>query len=284
MTQALQARWEWLEDELLAAAGQQPDGRAAMTKAAGKDPEPDGCLHDAVDLEQDLAEFGDDELIMGALSSASAGIDLCEMTRRLEAGLRHEEAAVVEEYVRESAGVAELRLGLEQCNAELSEFEDMLHKCQSDLGNIAGGVRHMKERADAFDVLLHNRQAAETAVASWVEGLTLPPGLAMAIHQLDLADPAYGQHLSVLQDKLALLAKHTDALGQMPVSLKGSSALLERLRARALDRISTHLKAQMRLVSIPSSLNTTPVCARRSVSLMLCLLHDFLMRGLWCRH
>ena len=87
-------------------------------------------------MEEDLAKYGEDELIVNALKVA--GGDFWQVTRDLEAGLRREETSAVEEYVHQSAGVAELRLQIEQCDGVLSVFEDLLHKCQSDLGNIAG--------------------------------------------------------------------------------------------------------------------------------------------------
>jgi len=95
-----------------------------------------GWLHDASGMEEDLAKYGEDELIVNALKVA--GGDFWQVTRDLEAGLRREETSAVEEYVHQSAGVAELRLQIEQCDGVLSVFEDLLHKCQSDLGNIAG--------------------------------------------------------------------------------------------------------------------------------------------------
>lgn len=148
--------------------------------------------------------------------------------------------------MRESAGVAELRLQIENCDGVLSVFEKMLEKCQSDLGNIAGGVRHMKERADAFEMLSKNRQRAETSVAGWIETAAIPRGLSKAIHDVDVGDALYCQHLKVLQDKLAFVAKYTKCGGDMPVSCANAAPLLRRLRARAVERICVHLKAEMR--------------------------------------
>ena len=175
-------------------------------------------LYDASNIDEDLAAYGEDELIVNALKAA--GGELWRVTRELEGGLRREETAAVEEYVRESADVAELRLQIENCDEVLGAFEELLDKCQTDLGNIAGGVRHMKERADAFDVLSKNRKAAETSVARWIEAVAIPRGLSRAIHETDVGDASYCQHLNLLQDKLAFVAKNTNARGDMPVSCR----------------------------------------------------------------
>lgn len=196
-------------------------------------------------MEEDLARFGEDEIIVSALREVAGG-DLWQRTRELEADLRQEETAAVEDFVHESAGVAELRLQIETCDAVLGVFEQLVNKCQADLGNIAAGVRHMKERADAFEVLSKNRQGAEAAVARWVEGVAIPRGLSKAIHEVDVGDPTYCQHLQALSDKLAFVAKHSTARGEMPVSCRNAAALLHRLHARAVERISAHLKSEMR--------------------------------------
>jgi len=202
-------------------------------------------LGDEHSIEEELAQFGEDELIVDALGVAGGG-DLWQVTRDLEAKLRREEAAAVEEFVRESSSVAELRLQIENCDEVLAAFEELLGRCQADLGNVAGGVRHMKERADAFDVLSSNRRAAETTVAAWIEAVSIPRGLSRAIHETDVGDAAYRQHLNLLQEKLAFVAKNTNARGEMPVSCRNAAGLLRRLRTRAVDRISAHLKYEMR--------------------------------------
>lgn len=198
----------------------------------------------APSIDEDLAAYGEDDLIVNALKTA--GGDLWRVTRDLEAGLRREETTAVEEFVRESAEVAELRLQIENCDEVLGTFEELLDKCQTDLGNIAGGVRHMKERADAFDVLSKNRRAAETSLAAWIEAVSIPRGLSKAIHETDVGDALYCQHLNLLQDKLAFVAKKTNERGDMPVSCRNAAGLLQRLRARAVDRIAVHLRSEMR--------------------------------------
>jgi len=175
-----------------------------------------------------------------------AGGDLWQRTRELEVDLRREETEAVEDYVRECAGVAQLRLQIDNCDAVLGVFEELVNKCQTDLGSIAGGIRHMKERADAFEVLSKNRQGAEASVAKWVEGISIPRGLSRAIHEVDVGDVEYFQHLQTLGDKLAFYAKQSKGRGDTPVSCRNAGALLHRLQMAAVERISAHLKREMR--------------------------------------
>jgi hypothetical protein len=240
----LEKEYSWMERSATRALDvEESFANKSMSMSSMDDEEVEEWLQDASGMADDLARYGEDEIIVNALKVA--GGDLWHTTRSLEEGLRREETEAVEEYVHESAGVAQLRLQIENCDGVLNIFEAMLSNCQHDLGNMAAGVRKMKERADAFEIFAKNRKAAETSVAEWVRTVAIPPGLAKAISDEEVGDPRYAQHLQVLTAKLAFVAKQTGPRGDMPVCCSNAAALLRKLRARAVDRISVHLKSEM---------------------------------------
>ncbi|EKX51662.1 vacuolar protein sorting 52A [Guillardia theta CCMP2712] len=197
-------------------------------------------LNDPDSIKEELVRYGDDDVIGDALKVG--GGDLWQYAQKLEADLRQTEAESIEDYVRQSSGVAELRLHIEACDEMLKTFEDVLTTCQSELGGMGNTIMDMKRRANSLEVLANNRKSAEQRLAALIDGIAMPPGLARAIHEGEINDGMI-EHLQTLEAKLSFLDPH---LNKGRVAVDHVKPLLDRLKSKAVDRLRDHLLRKIR--------------------------------------
>ena len=149
--------------------------------------------------------------------------------------------------MRESAGVADLRLHVMQCDGVLRGFEEMLAGFQHDLGETGRIMRDMKAKAHALETLAANRTAASAALAAFIQGLTVSPEMEAAIANISTSpgpvDPGLVPALRMLRRKLAFAAHPgafaTEAAEQM-------KPVLVSLQQRAVQRLSLRFLATVR--------------------------------------
>eukprot|EP00960_Hanusia_phi_P043325 755996-Hanusia_phi.AAC.2 len=199
-----------------------------------------GILNDPDSIEEELKRYGDDDVIGDALKVG--GGDLWQYAQKLESDLRQTEAESIEEYVRQSSGVAELRLHIEACDEMLKTFEDVLTACQRELGGMGNTIMDMKRRANSLEILANNRKGAEQKLAAMIDGIAMPAGLARAIYEGEINDNMV-LHLQTLEAKLSFLDPH---LNKGRVAVDYVKPLLDRLKAKAVDRLRDHLLRQVR--------------------------------------
>ena len=181
-------------------------------------------------IDEDLAKYGDDELIAEALRNG----DLRQYARDIEGDLRKVERDSIADYVHESENLAHLHMKIRSCDQLLEGMETVLGSFQGDLGKVTEEIKGLQQRASEMGVKDRNRREVNTRLTSIIDMAAVSPSLIHTITEADVND-AYIEHLLLLNKKLlgsgSAVAQSLPIAGNMTVQ-----PVLEDLKIKAVDK------------------------------------------------
>lgn len=190
---------------------------------------------DELDEEEDLDDlFQTDTDVQNALSK---GIDLRKYAQEVEGALREVERESIQDYIKESEGLAGLHTQIRQCDGVLDSMESMLRGFQTDLASISAQIKYLQDESLSMNVKLRNRKAAEDQISSFIQQMVVPPDLVNAICEGDVNE-AYLEYVIELNKKVAFSKLDSTA---MTTACAGISPELEKLRIKSVLKIRDFL-------------------------------------------
>ena len=150
------------------------------------------------DIEEDLALFGNDELIAEAIRNG----DLRRYVTDIEGDLRKVERDSIADYVHESENLAQLHRKIRGCDQLLEGMETVLGGFQTDLGRVSEEIKGLQQQASELSVKGRNRRAVNHRLTSVVDAVAVSPSLIHTITEAEVNE-AFIEHLLHLQRKLA---------------------------------------------------------------------------------
>jgi vacuolar protein sorting-associated protein 52 len=146
----------------------------------------------------DLSEFQNDSAVQDALSK---GIDLRQYAQEVEGALRQVERESIQDYIKESEGLAGLHTQIRQCDTVLDSMESMLRGFQTDLASISAQIKYLQDESLSMNVKLRNRKSAESQISGFIQQIVVPPDLINAICESDVNE-AYLEYVIELNKKV----------------------------------------------------------------------------------
>ena len=212
-----------------AAEGEDDDGEAAEEDDFG-----------FANIEEDLAKYGDDELIAEAIRNG----DLRQFAKAIEVDLRKVERESVADYVHETENLAHLHVQIRSCDELLQSMERVLGGFQLNLGQVSTEIKGLQQQAADLSYKARNRRDANARLVSVVEAVAVSPSLIHTINDKEVNE-TFIEHLLHLnkklqcreQDALAQAAGATGALSVKPVLEKLKIKAVEKARAFLLQKI-----------------------------------------------
>jgi hypothetical protein len=120
---------------------------------------------------------------------------------------------------------------------------------QRNLGDISKEIRELQGKSLQGNTKLRNRKQAESLLANFVDGISIPPKLATHICDSEVND-AYLDYIVTLRSKFAFM--ETD----MAKSSKAATEVapeLEKLRLKAISKVRESLLSKMSMLSKPNT-------------------------------
>ncbi|GMH50721.1 hypothetical protein TrLO_g9568 [Triparma laevis f. longispina] len=145
-----------------------------------------GCRasSDPSTLQNSLESFASDPNIVSALNE---NIDLTEYGITLDEKLTVAEGKAVEQYSAKGDDLEDLQSSIDDCDATLSNMQEMLLGFQADLGGISEEIKSLQEESMSMNVKLRNRKAAEHRISSFLKNIVISPDLATTICNGDVS-------------------------------------------------------------------------------------------------
>ena len=193
-------------------------------------------------FEQDLIHFQNDEILKQALAQ---GVNLREYARDIDRELHQVESESIAEYVDESDSVVNLYHQIHSCDSILARMQEMLLGFQADLGGISDEIRHLQRESCHMNVQIKNRRQVETHLATYLDQVTITPGLTTTLEAKGVNDPEFIQAVETLRQKLTY-------------------ATTTGVQASALDVVPSHTKSVVEVHPQLLRLKTKVVMKTRS--------------------
>lgn len=198
------------------------------------DSEQRGML-DALDDEDDLDNlFQSDSDIHDALSK---GTDMRKYAQEVESALREVERASIQDYIKESEGLAGLHTQIRDCDGVLDSMETMLRGFQTDLASISAQIKYLQDESLSMNMKLRNRKAAEEQISGFIQQIVVPPELVTAICEGEVNE-AYLNYVTQLNTKVAFSKLENTS---MTTACQDISPELEKLRIKSVQKIRDFL-------------------------------------------
>ncbi|KAL1530751.1 hypothetical protein AB1Y20_001650 [Prymnesium parvum] len=221
-----------------------------------------------LDEEDDLDDlFQQDSDVQDALSK---GIDLRKYAQEVEVSLREVERDSIQDYIKESEGLAGLHTQIRQCDGVLDSMESMLRGFQTDLASISAQIKYLQDESLSMNVKLRNRKAAESQISGFIQQIVVPPNLISAICEGEVNE-AYLEYVTELNKKVAFSKLDSTA---MTTACADISPELEKLRQKSVQKIRDFLL--QRVGSLKKKMTNVQIL-QQSVLLKYKGLYKFLM-------
>ena len=135
-------------------------------------------------------------------------------------------------------------------NADISPtLAQKLGHFQRNLGDISKEIRELQGKSLQGNTKLRNRKHAESMLANFVDGISIPPKLATHICDAEVND-AYLDYIMTLRSKFAFMesdmAKSSAAAAEIAPEL-------EKLRLKAVSKVRESLLSKMAMLSKPNT-------------------------------
>ncbi|KAL6883312.1 hypothetical protein ACP4OV_010726 [Aristida adscensionis] len=187
------------------------------------------------ELEEELEEHKNYDVLISILTNGEKQRDRAIM---VEGNLGDIEQALIQDYVEDSDDLVLLHDQIHDCDVILSQIGSLLSGFQVHIGSISSEIRSLQEKSFDIGVKLKNRKLVETKLAGFVEEIVAPPGLVNMLVNGEVND-GYAKSLEILSKKLKFV--QVDPLINASKALKEIKAELDRLRQKALSKVSGHI-------------------------------------------
>ncbi|RCV42396.1 hypothetical protein SETIT_9G213400v2 [Setaria italica] len=142
------------------------------------------------------------------------------------------------DYIEDNDSLALLHDQIHECDIILSQIGSILSGFQVHIGSISSEIRSLQVKSLDISVKLKNRKLVETKLAGFVEEIIAPPGLVDILVNGEVND-GYAKSLEILSKKLKFV--QVNPLINASKALKDIKQELERLRQKALSKVSSHI-------------------------------------------
>ena len=127
----------------------------------------DGCDGlDLEDIDQDLAQFQQDEYIKEALLK---NVDLREYAKEIESQLALAESSNVDETQKVVDSLRDIYNEYSHCDQVLGKMKEMLLGFQADLGGISNEIRHLQQTSKKMTIQVSNRKSVEESLRLYLD-------------------------------------------------------------------------------------------------------------------
>ncbi|CAL4934005.1 unnamed protein product [Urochloa decumbens] len=187
------------------------------------------------ELEEELEEHKDYDVLITILKNGEKQRGLATL---VEGNLGHIEESLIEDYIEDNDSLALLHEQIHECDIILSQIGSILSGFQVHIGSISSEIRSLQVKSLDISVQLKNRKLVETKLAGFVEEIIAPPGLVDILVNGEVND-GYARSLEILSKKLKFV--QVNPLINASKALKDINQELERLRQKALSKVSSHI-------------------------------------------
>nr|CAB3494352.1 unnamed protein product [Digitaria exilis] len=160
------------------------------------------------------------------------------MATLVEGNLGNIEESLIQDYIEDNDSLALLHDQIHECDNILSQIGSILGGFQEHIGSISSEIRSLQVKSLDISLKLKNRKLVETKLAGFVEEIIAPPGLVDILVNGEVND-GYARSLEILSKKLKFV--QVDPLINASNALKDIKQELERLRQKALSKVSSHI-------------------------------------------
>ncbi|CAN6304779.1 unnamed protein product [Urochloa humidicola] len=187
------------------------------------------------ELEEELEEHKDYDVLITILKNGEKQRGLATL---VEGNLGHIEESLIEDYIEDNDSLALLHEQIHESDIILSQIESILSGFQAHIGSISSEIRSLQVKSLDISVQLKNRKLVETKLAGFVEEIIAPPSLVDILVNGEVND-GYARSLEILSKKLKFV--QVNPLINSSKALKDINEELERLRQKALFKVSSHI-------------------------------------------
>ncbi|CAN6299009.1 unnamed protein product [Urochloa humidicola] len=187
------------------------------------------------ELEEELEEHKDYDVLITILKNGEKQRGLATL---VEGNLGHIEESLIEDYIEDNDSLALLHEQIHECDIILSQIGSILSGFQAHIGSISSEIRSLQVKSLDISVQLKNRKLVETKLAGFVEEIIAPPSLVDILVNGEVND-GYARSLEILSKKLKFV--QVNPLINSSKALKDINEELERLRQKALFKVSSHI-------------------------------------------
>ncbi|CAH2005011.1 unnamed protein product [Acanthoscelides obtectus] len=135
--------------------------------------------------------------------------DLRHYSREIENELRFTENQSIKVYMKESENIASLHNQITACDEILERMENMLLDFQNDLGSISSEILTLQRKSISMSQELANRQAIRGQLSQFIDDISVPENLILAIMDLPVTDKEFLSQLQLLNHKLSFIKEQS---------------------------------------------------------------------------
>ncbi|VEN56786.1 unnamed protein product [Callosobruchus maculatus] len=168
--------------------------------------------------------------------------DLRHYSREIENELRFTENQSIKVYMKESENIASLHNQITACDQILERMENMLLDFQNDLGSISSEILTLQRKSISMSQELANRQAIRGQLSQFIDDISVPENLIVAIMDLPVTDKEFLTQLQLLNHKLSFIKEQSF---KETKSCSDVKEILEKLKIRCMSKIRTYLLEQV---------------------------------------
>jgi len=193
------------------------------------------ALLEELDDEEDLETLMQQDIeVQEALSK---GIDLRKYAQEVEGALRQVERESIQDYIKESEGLAGLHTQIRECDTVLDSMESMLRGFQGDLASISAQIKYLQDESLSMNVKLRNRKAAELQLSEFIQQIVVPPELISNICESEVNE-SYLEYVLELNKKVSFAKQDSTAMTSACADIAPE---LEKLRLKSVQKIRDFL-------------------------------------------
>jgi hypothetical protein len=185
--------------------------------------------------------------------------------------LRQVERDSIKDYISEAENLSTLHGNLKRCDEYLLKLEQArvlrlrasalgfepepltlaqkLGHFQRNLGDISKEIRELQSKSLQGNTRLRNRKQAESLLANFVDGISIPPKLASHICDSEVND-AYLDYIMTLRSKFTFM--DTD-MARISAAAAEVAPELEKLRLKAISKVRESLLSKMSMLAKPNT-------------------------------
>nr|CAH7754358.1 unnamed protein product [Callosobruchus chinensis] len=168
--------------------------------------------------------------------------DLRHYSREIENELRFTENQSIKVYMKESENIASLHNQISACDQILERMENMLLDFQNDLGSISSEILTLQRKSISMSQELANRQAIRGQLSQFIDDISVPENLIVAIMDMPVTDKEFLTQLQLLNHKLSFIKEQSF---KETKSCSDVKEILEKLKIRCMSKIRTYLLEQV---------------------------------------
>nr|CAH7754416.1 unnamed protein product [Callosobruchus chinensis] len=144
--------------------------------------------------------------------------------------------------MKESENIVGLHNQISACDQILERMENMLLDFQNDLGSISSEILTLQRKSISMSQELANRQAIRGQLSQFIDDISVPENLIVAIMDMPVTDKEFLTQLQLLNHKLSFIKEQSF---KETKSCSDVKEILEKLKIRCMSKIRTYLLEQV---------------------------------------